>query len=623
MFKFICAGAGTGKTTFIINEIKKILNKNILIITYTNSCVDEMLQRLKKNNIPLDNIHVLTFHSLCNKYMDTNKIFMEDNGLDIISSYLNIELTKEFKNFYNYFLSHTPLDYEKYKLKLKEIFPGEKHEINNLNLESYFRKDGGLRKRIPTTINNKQEWETNLEKVKGYFNYLNYKYNLLYLDLFIKIEETRKILNLYTFHHIILEALNNINEFTMKIWSSYEEIFIDEVQDLSHVQFKIIENLACEMVYLNKNITIVGDIHQSIFSFQGANEVNFNNFIHYIKNIPSINYKEIKLNNTYRFGGNILKTINKHFYNHESSKSDGEIKLLPKCKNNEELINIIVNKIVNLLNLHKEDTILIVFHKRSSLIYELEKQLEKKENIFIHMDRKIFHEQEVLSSFFNLIEFIINKTNRSFVEFLLGGIIKIPEPDFFNFMREFNGNYENLYEKFIEKFNFMEEIQCFKKLYNIYNFKDFLHIFTNSILERNFYNSYGKDSILFLDNLKKSTKGLNLHLVDILDLKNEDLWFYQKGNIRFSTIHNAKGGEADHVFIIDGNEGLDKNRLFLIDNYPIYNFFLTNEYFNNSKEFKNLLYVSLTRSKKNLYIIGKGAEIKENSLYYMFSSGFF
>ena len=54
MFRFICAGAGTGKTTFIITEIKKILktytNKKILIITYTNSCVTEMIERLKKEN---------------------------------------------------------------------------------------------------------------------------------------------------------------------------------------------------------------------------------------------------------------------------------------------------------------------------------------------------------------------------------------------------------------------------------------------------------------------------------------------------------------------------------------------------------------------------------------------
>jgi superfamily I DNA/RNA helicase len=622
MFKFISAGAGTGKTTFIINQIKLLLNKNkkILVITYTNSCVEEMIERLKKNHIPLDHIHICTFHGLCNKFMNSNKIFMDNSSLPIISNYLNIQLPNEFTNFYNYFLSHTPLDYEDYKKKLKEIFPGDKKTEPLTNLEDYFRDDGVLRKKIPEYIKNKEEWGKNLLVVKGHFNYLNYTYNLLYLKIFEKIEEARKILNLYTFHHMILETLNNISEFTMKVWESYDNIFIDEVQDLSHVQFKIIENLASEMVFLeNKNITIVGDIHQSIFSFQGANEVNFNNFINYIKSIPSINYEEISLNNTYRFGGDILATVNKHFYFHTSSKKEGEIEVLPLCKNNNELINTIkteINKLVKTYENNLENlNILILFHKRSSLVYELEKLLEEN-NLFITIHRKIFNTQDLLVNFFNFIEFLITKNNRLLCEFLLGGTIIICEPDFTNFMKSLNNNYDNLYGQLVNKFN-SEEINLLKILYNKENLsvKEFFHIFTGSVLEENFYRSYGKDSILFIDNLKKSTEFLDLLLVDILYLKNEDLWFFQKGNVEFSTIHNGKGGEADYVFIIDGNEGVNKNRLFLVDNFPIYNFFMTEEYFSNSKEFKNLLYVALTRSKKKVYIIGKGLSVKKNSLY--------
>lgn len=625
MFKFVCAGAGTGKTTFIINKIKTFLEnksstKKILIITYTNSCVEEMTSRLKANNISLDNIHICTFHGLCNKFINSNKIFMENNSLNIISNYLNLQLPKEFINFYNYFLSHTPLNHNDYKKKLKEIFPGEKAEKEIENLQYYFKDDGVLRKKMSVAFGNKEEWQENLQIVKGHFNYLNYTYNILYLNIFEKIEETRKILNLYTFHHMILETLNNIEEFTMKIWENYDEIFIDEVQDLSHVQFKIVENLAHEMVFLtNKNITIVGDIHQSIFSFQGANEVNFHNFLNYIKNIPNLPYEEIILNNTYRFGGDILNIVNKHFYLHTSEKKEGNIHLLPLCKNNYELINKVLFEINKLIknNPLKDLNILILFHRRSSLLYELEKAIEKEEKLFIHMDRKIFHEQEVLVNFFNLIEFLISRDNKIMLEFLLGGMIVIPEPDFFNFMKGLNYNYDNLYEKFLEKFNFMEEFITLKNLTNKDNllFNKFLNIFSGSILEKNFYKFYGKDGILFMENLKKSTELLHLSLIDILELKNEDLWFFQKGNIRFSTIHNAKGGEADYVFIIDANEGLDKNRLFLVDNFPIYNFFVTEEYFNNSKEFQNLLYVSLTRSKKSLYIIGKGLTVKKNSLY--------
>jgi superfamily I DNA/RNA helicase len=51
MFKCVFAGAGCGKTTYILNSIEKIKNyKKILIITYTNSCVEEIEERIEKKD---------------------------------------------------------------------------------------------------------------------------------------------------------------------------------------------------------------------------------------------------------------------------------------------------------------------------------------------------------------------------------------------------------------------------------------------------------------------------------------------------------------------------------------------------------------------------------------------
>jgi len=283
MFHFVSAGAGCGKTTFIIKKIKNLLittpSIKILVITYTNSCVEEIKKRLED-----ERVHVCTFHALCHQFVRSDKIFTEENHLSILAADIGINISPEFENFYNYLLCHSPLPMPLYEKELSEIFPGQRHEGPLNNLKDFFREDGGLRALPPPYICNKEEWWQYLPIIKGHFNSINLKYNLMYVHYFEQIESVRKKINLYTFHHMVLEILQNIEEFVMHIWESYDALFIDEVQDLSHIQFQIIENLAHEMVFLeNKSITIVGDINQSIFSFQGANKNNFNDFLEKLK----------------------------------------------------------------------------------------------------------------------------------------------------------------------------------------------------------------------------------------------------------------------------------------------------------------------------------------------------
>jgi DNA helicase-2/ATP-dependent DNA helicase PcrA len=626
MFLHVKAGAGCGKTTFIINKIKKITkedsNRKILLITYTNSCVEEISLRLKNEYINTDNIEIGTFHSLCNNFVNSNKIFTDNNCLNIISNYLKIELPKEFFDFYNYLLNHSPIDYNNYLKELEKIFPGKKLQILPKNLNLYFTDNGSFRKIPPATINNnedKNQWKETLSLLKDHFNNLNFEYNIYFLKLFNKIENARKKLNIYTYHHMVLDVLDSIEDFVLNIINEYDEIFIDEVQDLSHIQFKIIEYITEEIVYfINKNITIVGDINQSIYSFQGANENNFINFIEKIKNIPNINYEEIFLNETYRFGGHILKTINNKFYFHKSNILDGSIELLELAITNQKLIDVVNNKITEIIKKYSNSTIMILFQKRTSLIYSLEELLEENPLININIYRKLSTNNEVLSNFFNLINFLITKDNKKFLEFLLGGMIEIPEPQLYNFILSLNGNLEDFYIKVIDNFSYLQVIEELKKIifFTEYNrkIKDFLNLFKDSFLAENFYNFYGKDAVILIYNLEKIIDD-SMRLEDLIYMENETLCFYEKGNVIFSTIHNSKGREADYIFIVDGNDILNNNKIFLVNNYPIYYFFSVNNIDKNNKEFKNLLYVSLTRAKKKVYIIGKGKNINKGSLY--------
>lgn len=617
MFHYVSAGAGCGKTTFIIKKIINLLKNNdnktkILVITYTNSCVEEIIHRLQDElQDYINNVDVCTFHALCNKFTKSNKIFTESNNLQLLGSYINIHITPEFQNFYNYFLYHTPFDYIDYKAQLKKNFPGKEYKEKLNNLEDFFKADGTIRSRMPTHIANKEEWLQKLQVLKEHFNAMNYKYNLNYLIFFKEIETARQNLNLYTFHHMILETLSNIHEFTMHVWEQYAHIFIDEVQDLSHIQFEIIKHLAEEMIYLpNKSITIVGDIHQSIFSFQGANRSNFNKFIEDIKKIPQIQYKEEKLNKTYRFGGEILDFVNKNFYHHESDNIEGKIYYHNLSKDYKVVLEQIhqeINKI------DKKDKILILFQKRNQFVNQLQEYLEKNPLIKIYIHKKIFHHNGLLEDFFHLLEFIVSRQEIYLAKFLMGGMIYIPEPDFFNLCKRSKQN-KGLWQELINSYGELDEIKTLKLLYNINNLNDFLNIFLESSLQDNFYKFYGQDAYIFINELNKISNS-NISLYNLLSLKKHDLWFQQDGGIAFSTIHNAKGTEADHVFIIDGNNTLHTTSIFLKNNFPMYHFFKTSKNNKNSEEFKNLLYVAVTRARKSLHIFGVGIKPNPATLY--------
>lgn len=610
MFHFISAGAGAGKTTFIINKIKNLLMEKpsikVLIITYTNSCVDEIKKRMED-----ERIYICTFHALCHQFVVSDKIFTEQNNLQILAADINLNISPEFENFYNYLLCHSPLSIPLYKQELREIFPGEAYEKPLNNLKDFFREDGILRTLPPPQVINKEEWWETLPLIKGHFNSLNLKYNLLYMKYFEDIENVRKKINLYTFHHMILEILQNIDAFLMHIWGTYDHIFIDEVQDLSHIQFEIIEQLSHELVFLeNKSITIVGDVNQSIFSFQGANKSNFNKFIQNIKSIPHLLFKEEVLKETYRFGGEILEFINKNFHLHTSQKTEGSLKLHPLSINRQDLFKQIA---IEIKKVPKEESILILFQKRSSLTSLLEEYLEENYHIKIQIHKKIFYQHKLIGDFFSLIAFIMTKQDIYLVEFLTSGMCHIEEPEFFTFCK---GLKAPLWKEVLKVYGHKKEMVVLEKLYEVIYLEDFLEIFCPSILCENFYNYYGKDAYIFVIELQKISHK-DTYLYHLLNLQNQDLWFQQEGQVIFSTVHNAKGGEADHVFIIDGNEGKTNGSLFLKKNFPIYNFFKTNKNNGNEEEFHNLLYVSMTRAKKSLNVFAIGKKINPQSIYGM------
>jgi len=258
----VFAGAGTGKTKTLTSRVAYMLDQgidssNILAITFTNKATNEMRQRLVALVGPKSyHLTISTFHSLCAKILRRDIVHIGyDRHFEILDEEDQLKIVTEA-------ITNKGYDKKKYTPK-------------------HCRK----------VINNAKCFEMKPEKdiIPIYKEYekLMKEYNLLdFEDLLLKT------LELFTTCEDVLNKYRRI----------YHYVLCDEFQDTNLVQYKIISLLAKE----SRNIFVVGDDDQSIYSFRGTNYENMKLFK---KDFPE--YKTILLEENYRSTQEILNHTNK------------------------------------------------------------------------------------------------------------------------------------------------------------------------------------------------------------------------------------------------------------------------------------------------------------------------
>lgn len=269
----IIAGAGTGKTTTLINKINYLIENNIkpeeiLVLSFTNESVNDFKSKCKHN------IEVLTFHKIALKYIDNYEI-TDDELLDnIIENFLNNTTKKLKKKIYKLF-----------KTRLA------KFTENNYKKIIYQNEYNSIKKYIKSIILSCKANNINISKI----NISNFSKNeiiILYISqkIYSMYIQELKFNDLIDFDDIIIKATNNIKNNIIKV--KYKHILIDEYQDISQIRFELIESMEKSS---NAILTVVGDDFQSIYEFAGSNIKLFYNFKKTFSNV-----KEFKLLNTYR-----------------------------------------------------------------------------------------------------------------------------------------------------------------------------------------------------------------------------------------------------------------------------------------------------------------------------------
>ncbi len=312
----IVAGAGTGKTTVLIERLNSLFEKKlanpdeVLLLTFTEKGAGEMEDRaLKLLPYGFIDLWIHTFHGFCERVL-------RDHALDI-------GLSPDFK-----LLTQT----EQWILIKKNL---EKFKLD------YYKPLGNPNKFIYELVRHFSRLKDEYISSQEYLEYaeglkVDNQENEIDAQEIMRIKELAYAYHIY--NQLLLEEGNldfgDLINYTIKLFKErsnilhiYQEkfkyIMVDEFQDTNWAQYYLIKIL----VGKKKNLMAVGDDNQAIYKFRGA---ALSNIMQFKDDYPDA--LEIVLNNNYRSGQKILDTAYKLIQNNNPNTLEIKLGISKKLK---------------------------------------------------------------------------------------------------------------------------------------------------------------------------------------------------------------------------------------------------------------------------------------------------
>lgn len=586
----VLAGAGSGKTRTLIYRVAYLLEKgvrpnNIMLVTFTNKAAKEMLNRVE--SLLTDSPRGLwggTFHHLGNRilrrhagklgYNKNFNILDEEDAKDFLKSCVReLGINVKDKYFPKVDVLHALFSFkENSRLSIAEI------------VESKYKQIG--EPLLPT-----------IEEIYRFYNNKKLASNVMDFDDL-----------LVNWHRLLVEH----PEVKNKIADELQYILVDEYQDTNKIQAMIMESLAAR----HRNILVVGDDAQSIYSFRAA---NVDNILDFPKHFPEA--KTFKLETNYRSAETILDLANASISNNarqfkknlKAIKEGGSRPTVVPCKDNYEQAEFIAQRVLELRDQGKDLKNMAVLFRAAYQALELELELNKRGIPYIVRGGIRFFEQAHVKDIVAYLRvFANNKDELSWTRILrlYPGIGEATARKVWQRISDYSSVADIVLENVLENIGFSERCgaglrQLNNLLRSLLNIKD--NFIASAItlilkdyekyLEATFENWRERwEDISQLSNFSVSYKDLDDFLADVSlseGWRGDPSTSLGAGSaddyLVLSTIHQAKGLEWDVVFIIHLAEG----------QFPHYKVFADPR---EMEEERRLFYVAVTRAKSELYL---------------------
>lgn len=584
----VIAGAGSGKTralarrfAYLVNEIG-ILPGNILCVTFTNKSANEMRQRIHNLTGDNDTGYISTFHSFC------VSVLQEDShALQYPKSFLvldNSDIDSMLKIIYEergLTLRNMTFSKARDMIEIRKLIKEPKYYLDMLNMSLDTLRQKYLTATEPSDI--------------IFYGYLYQEKKCFGLDYNDLIKFT-----LYIFEQ---------NEAVKIKWQQrLEYIMIDEFQDIDELQYKLMSVLCG----YHKNLFIVGDPDQTIYTWRGAN-VRY--LLDFDKIFPSV--KTIMMMQNYRSTPQIVSVVNdlidKNKFrikkNLMPTIADGRKVICHHADTSEREAMWIAEQIQALHGegtSYREITVLYRAHYITRIVEEV--FLREKIPYAIYSGVQFFNRMEIKDALAYL-RLIAYKDDLAFLR-----VVNVPKRNLgerrIKFLQEYavkhqcslyialETNLDNEIFKGTKAAQFVALIENFAANYAERQISELLAAILNeSGYEKMLRTEESQERLDNLAELKQSVyeyetscgeeSTLEHYLSHVALFTNNDA-ADNSDKVKLMTVHSAKGLEFPYVFLCAMNEGVFPSK--------------KTDTIQKMEEERRLAFVAMTRAQKGLYL---------------------
>lgn len=595
----ILAGAGSGKTRTLVSRIQYLLDDkqvspyHLLAVTFSNKAAREMRERIAQDSdIDMGALQITTFHSFCARVLRN-----EANYLGLSRNF-TIYDTSESKSIIKTLLGRRGIS-------LKEVSPAQvQYFIDDLKNSGHY-------------VNAKPD--NLLDEIES---------DDVFYDYFLEYEAELHKSNAVDFGGLITGVLNlfdNYPDVLTRYQKRFRYVLVDEYQDTNRSQFKLIKMLSEN----NKNICVVGDEDQSIYSWRGA---DIRNILDFEKIFPDA--RMIKLEQNYRSSKNIIDAATCVISQNEMRKGkdmwtdndQGENIEIIECQDDRAEAEFVASNIHRMTKNEGVDPHdIAVFYRTNAQSRILEDALRLQKIPYRVVAGIKFYERKEVKDLLAYVRLVVNDKD----SLALSRIINVPvrgigprtlrkiedeaikfeislwemlekivsEPEEYKYLR-LSSKVKSSLQNFV---GLLQEVKLLDKNGELPS-----HCYEKLLMESGYYEVLVADksyeSQARIENLEELLSAIKqfeqnnenpslLNFLETVTLDQQGTEENPEHEVSMMTIHGAKGLEYLYVFVVGAEETV----------FPSYQSMENGE--EAIEEERRLFYVAMTRAMKKLYIM--------------------